>query len=71
VRRDPPVRAGAARTELADSTDPDVEETRPCHSNSVWSGHLCRDVCQASGFNRYDFALPNAATGDQGLSVTS
>ncbi|RLM78182.1 hypothetical protein C2845_PM12G20740 [Panicum miliaceum] len=59
------VAAGAARTEPgATVTDPDMLSTRPCHSNNGWSVHLCKDVCQASGFSRYDFALPNAATGD-------
>ncbi|KAJ1280028.1 hypothetical protein BS78_04G200900 [Paspalum vaginatum] len=44
--------------------DPRAQETRPCHSNNGWSGHLCKDVCEACGFSRYDFALPNTATGD-------
>ena len=57
--------AGAARTEPgATVTDPDMLPTRPCHSNNGWSVHLCKDVCLASGFSRYDFAVPNAATGD-------
>ncbi|OEL22176.1 hypothetical protein BAE44_0016805 [Dichanthelium oligosanthes] len=57
------VAAGAARTE-PEGVDPDMLTTRPCHSNNGWSGHLCRDVCQASGFSRYDFAVANMATGD-------
>ncbi|CAN6252382.1 unnamed protein product [Urochloa humidicola] len=57
------VAAGAARIEPAGDVDPDSQTMRPCHSNNGWSGHLCKDVCQASGFSRYDYTLPNTATG--------
>ncbi|CAL5020842.1 unnamed protein product [Urochloa decumbens] len=56
------VAAGAARLQQGD-VDPDSLTTRACHSNNGWSGHLCKDVCQASGFSRYDYTLPNTATG--------
>nr|TKW40390.1 hypothetical protein SEVIR_1G243200v2 [Setaria viridis] len=60
------VAAGAARI-VPDTAmmDPDTLTTRPCHSNNGWSGHLCKDVCGASGFSRYDFTLANTATGSQ------
>ncbi|CAO2046645.1 unnamed protein product [Urochloa humidicola] len=57
------VAAGAARIEPAGDVDPDSQTMRPCHSNNEWSGHLCKDVYQASGFSRYDYILPNTATG--------
>ncbi|KAF8692878.1 hypothetical protein HU200_039235 [Digitaria exilis] len=58
------VAAGAARLVPEGDMNPDMMSTRPCHSNNGWSSHLCKDVCKASGFSRYDFTVPNMVMGE-------
>ncbi|KAF8768901.1 hypothetical protein HU200_007466 [Digitaria exilis] len=49
--------ARAARLVPEDDMNPDM-------INNGWSSHLCKDVCKASGFSRYDFTVPNMVMGE-------